>query len=141
MAESSFLFAVLAALSWGIAPLFEKWGVLHTSPYFTLLVQSLVVSVALLAVGLESGQFQQVFSLNKQSWLFLAIAGLLSGLLAQMFYFKALQHGEISRLIPLISSLQVVIATVSASFVWGETMNGMKVLGTLLIILGIYFIR
>ncbi|WP_018132305.1 hypothetical protein [Effusibacillus pohliae] len=26
MTDTSFWFAVLAALSWGIAPLFEKWG-------------------------------------------------------------------------------------------------------------------
>ena len=141
MTETSYWFPLLAALSWGIAPLFEKWGVTHTSPYFTLLVQSFVVSFTLLTVGVGSGQLQGVFSLTRQSWLYLGIAGLLSGLLAQIFYFKALQQGEISRLIPLISSLQIVIATVSASFVWNETINGMKILGTLLIIIGIFLIR
>lgn len=70
----------------------------------------------------------------------MGIAGLLSGLLAQLFYYKALQGGEIGRIIPLNSSLQIVIASIDAAFVWGETINGMKVMGTILIIIGIYFI-
>ncbi|MFC4768096.1 EamA family transporter [Effusibacillus consociatus] len=141
MTETSYWFALLAALSWGIAPLFEKWGVLHTSPYFLLLVQSLVVSFALLVLGIESGELQEVMQLNKKSWIYLGIAGLLSGFLAQMFYFKALQGGEISRIIPLISSLQIVIASISACYVWGEAIGSMKVIGTVLIIIGIFLIR
>ncbi|BCJ86592.1 EamA family transporter [Effusibacillus dendaii] len=141
MTETSYLFAVLAALSWGIAPLFEKWGVLHTSPYFTLLIQSFVVSFILLSLGIQTGEIQQIAAMSQKSWFLLGIAGLLSGLLAQFFYYKALQTGEISRIIPLISSLQIVIATVSASFVWGETINGMKVVGTVFIVLGIFLLR
>jgi transporter family protein len=71
----------------------------------------------------------------------LGIAGLLSGLLAQIFYYKALQIGEISRIIPFISSLQIVIASISASFVWGEAMSALKIIGTVLIVIGIFLIR
>lgn len=140
MTDTSFWFALLAALSWGIAPIFEKWGVVHTSPYFTLMVQSFVVSFSLLAIGVNTGQLQGMTELNKQAWLYLGIAGVLSGLLAQIFYYKALQGGEIGRIIPLISSLQIIIASVGASLAWGETITGMKVLGTILIITGIYFL-
>jgi transporter family protein len=141
MTDTSFWFALLAAVSWGIAPIFEKWGVVHTSPYLTLMVQSFVVSFSLLAIGVNTGQLQYMAELNKQAWLYLGIAGLLSGLLAQNFYYKALQGGEIGRIIPLISSLQIVIASIGASYAWGETITGMKVLGTILIITGIYILR
>jgi transporter family protein len=136
----SIIFALLAALTWGVAPMFEKWSVLRTSPFMALFVQGIVVIGVLLVFGTWRGEFRKVPPISKESWVVLIIAGLLSGLIAQFFYYLSLRTGNVTQVIPLITSLQLVISSVLAVLFLHEPLSVAKAAGIFMIIAGIYLV-
>lgn len=68
------------------------------------------------------------------SWLFLVLSGVATGL-SWLFYFKALQEGDVSRVAP-IDKLSVVITICLSFLLLKEPVNARVVIGALLITCG-----
>jgi bacterial/archaeal transporter family protein len=134
------LFAILAAVTWGISPIFEKIGVVRTSPFLALFIQGLLVLFTMAMAGFQNGEYRGLERITFSTWVILAVAGLLSGLVAQFFYYKALQTGYVSQIIPLIGSLQLVISTFMSNLFLNEPIGYLKIIGIGFIIIGIYLV-
>ena len=72
--------------------------------------------------------------ISKRSWLFLILSGLATGA-SWLCYYKALQIGEASKVVP-IDKLSVVITLVLAAVVLGEQFTVKSILGCALIAAG-----
>ena len=75
-----------------------------------------------------------IMDISKKSWIFLILSGLATGA-SWLCYYKALQIGEASRVVP-IDKLSVVITLILAVIFLHENMNAKSILGSLLITAG-----
>ena len=72
--------------------------------------------------------------ISGRSWLFLVLSGLATGA-SWLCYYKALQIGEASKVVP-IDKLSVVITMILAAVVLGEQFTAKSILGCVLIAAG-----
>ena len=72
--------------------------------------------------------------IDKKSWLFLILSGFTTGF-SWLFYYKALQDGEASIVVP-IDKLSIVITIFFSYFVLKEKLNKKSLLGLICIVIG-----
>ena len=75
-----------------------------------------------------------VADISRRSWLFLILSGLATGA-SWLCYYKALQIGEASKVVP-IDKLSVVITMVLAAFILHEQFTAKAIFGCVLIAAG-----
>ena len=75
-----------------------------------------------------------IMEISKRSWLFLILSGLATGA-SWLCYYKALQMGEASKVVP-IDKLSVVITMVLAAVILHEQFTVKAMIGCALIALG-----
>jgi transporter family protein len=80
------------------------------------------------------GRQSEVIGIGQKSWLFLLLSGCATGL-SWLFYYKALQIGEASKVVP-VDKFSVVISMALAFAVLGERVTAKSVTGGLLITVG-----
>lgn len=83
---------------------------------------------------LVTGTQDGITAISKKSWLFIILSGLATGA-SWLFYYRALQLGEASRVAP-IDKLSVVLTMVLAFVFLGEAPTLKTVVGGLLIAAG-----
>lgn len=130
------LYALLAALSFGIAPVFEKLGLARTDPTLALFVRASVTTMLVMSFLVASGKSHLFRSTDAQSLVFVVLGGVFGVLFAQFFYFKALQFGEIGRVMPIVGSFPV-IAYFFSVLVFGESVTFIKLMGIVLVVAGV----
>ena len=135
-----FWLAMLAALLWGLAPVFDKIGLGRATPLAALSVRTIVVVVGLLTFLTATGGWREIGGLDSRSVLYLCLGGLAAGLLGQLVYYYALKSGEATRVVPLAATYPLVAALVS-TLCLKEPVTPGKVIGAILIVLGVVAIR
>ncbi len=129
-------FALLAALLWGITPIFEKLGLQKVNPLVATTVRTLGIATILLLIMLFSGRLKQLAAVDMASVVYLVIGGVLAGLLGVLAYFMALKHSPSTQVVPIAASYPLVAMVTSIIFL-GEELTLSKGVGTLLVVLGI----
>lgn len=76
----------------------------------------------------------EIKNIDKRSWKFLLLSGLTTGL-SWLCYYKALQEGEASIVVP-IDKLSIVITIVFSYFILKEKLSKKSMLGLIGIIVG-----
>ena len=139
---SPYSWAMLAALCWGFAPLFEKAGLKGTSdPSVGVLVRTLGVVAGALCYGPFCSRLtSRLAALPLRQWLFLGIGGLLASIVGQLCFYRALKFGEISRVVPL-GAAYPLIACVMGLLFWDEALTASKTLGILFVMAGVYLLK
>ncbi len=84
--------------------------------------------------GLYNRHQNGITEISKKSWIFLIISGLSTGV-SWLCYYKALQTGEASKVVP-IDKMSVVITLILAVLFLGEKLTVKSVLGAVLITAG-----
>lgn len=139
------LFAVLAGVCWGVGELFSK-SVLHTGKIGPITVAAVRAAVALPALWIAYYWAVHIAKLEPSDWhkagtgtmLKLILGtGLIAGSLALIFFYAALNFGEISVVKPIAFALAPALAFVLAVPIFGEALTAKKVLGLVLIVVGV----
>lgn len=128
-----YFFALLAVVSWGIAPVFGKLGLTKTDPLIGLSIRTLVTMFFLLITLSLRSDFGQFLTLNKNTITMLALEGLFASALGHLFYFYALKYGEASRVTFLMAAYPL-ITFIIAIIVLKESLTLTKIGGAVLII-------
>ena len=81
-----------------------------------------------------SGHLSEVRSVTRHTWLFLLLSGISTGL-SWLFYFKAIQLGDVSRVAP-IDKLSVVLTIILAFILLKEPASPKVIAGGMLICAG-----
>jgi transporter family protein len=81
MLKHGFIFAILGAICYGMAPLFAKAGLGKTEALLGLSIRSFVIVITLLIILTASGSINKLQQLDLKTILLLAGEGLLAGLL------------------------------------------------------------
>ena len=87
-------------------------------------------------VVFATGTAEGVWSIGRRSWLFLVLSGLATGA-SWLFYFKALQIGEASKVIP-VDKFSVVLGILMAFIFLHEAVTAKTLIGGALIAIGTF---
>lgn len=139
MIKYGFLFAVLAALVWGLAPLFAKVGLVKTAPLTGVAIRSVAVTIMVLLTVAFSGQWKTLSGLEGRTVLMLAAEGLLGGLIGQYFYFKAIKSLEASTVAPVVGAYPL-FTFIFAILILGEKFTLTKSVGVACVISGVFLL-
>lgn len=133
-------FALLAALFWGVTPVFEKTGLQKVDPLLGTTVRSISITTVLLFIMIFAGKAKQIITIDKGSLLYLAIGGIMAGLLGVWAYFNALKCCPSTLIVPIAATYPLIAMAMSILFL-GESFTLSKGIGTLLVVLGIAFLQ
>ena len=129
-----FVFALLSAVFAALTSILAKVGIEGVnSNLATALRTSVVLAMAWGMVFLTNAQ-GGISAISKKSWLFLVLSGLATGA-SWLCYYKALQMGEASKVVP-IDKLSVVITLILAFVFLHESFTSKSVIGAVLITAG-----
>lgn len=132
--------ALITAVFWGIAPLFEKTGLQRVEPAVVVIIRcTLLFFVLALFLG-WNGRLSSIWQVDSHSFIYILLGGIFSAVLGQVTYFYALKHGDASQVIPMVCVYPLITLFLSLIFL-GEKMTWDKFLGTCLVIWGIFYLR
>ncbi|MDR0568693.1 MAG: EamA family transporter [Spirochaetaceae bacterium] len=129
-------FAVLSAFFAAGASVLAKIGVENVNSNLATALRTIVVLIMAWTVVFITGKHSSIASLDSKSILFLILSGIATGL-SWLCYYRALQIGEASKVIP-IDKFSLVIGIVLAFAVLKETVTLKTVLGGALITVGTF---
>lgn len=127
-------YALLSAFFAALTAILAKVGVKGISGNVATAVRTGIVLMLAWGIVLFSGQMKEVKDLSRSNLIFLVLSGLATGL-SWIFYFKALETGDVSKVAP-IDKLSVVFVMILSFVFLHETMDLKTVMGGLLIVAG-----
>jgi transporter family protein len=132
------LYALLSALFAALTGILAKVGVKGISGNVATAVRTFVVLFVAWGIVLFGGQLKEVKELSKTNLIFLVLSGLATGF-SWIFYFKALETGDVSKVAP-IDKLSIVFVMILAFAFLGEPMTFKTIVGGGLILGGVLFL-
>ena len=136
----AFFLALLPAFIWGFVPFLEKIGLSSVEPTAAYLVRCSGVFLGVVILVAFTPQFPSFGKMGIKAIVFLVLAGILAGVVAQLVFYKALKMGEISRIIPVTCCYPLFSFLLGWIFL-GEEITLSKVAGMLLILGGILLLK
>ncbi len=137
----TFIFAILTALIWGMAPAFEKVGLSgRIDPYVGVVVRTVPIIVFGLIGLVLFGKLDFLSQLDTRTVVYLSIGGLIAGFFGQLSLYTALKSGEASVVIPISATYPLVTLLIAVLFL-GESLTLSKFMGILLVVIGIILLR
>ncbi|MBU4140362.1 MAG: EamA family transporter [Candidatus Omnitrophica bacterium] len=131
---------ILTAILWGSSPILEKTGLRNTSPLIALTIRSVGVAVILLIMLSCMGKLKELFSVEGKTVILFTISGIMAGLLGMWTYFGALKAGATSKIVPIAASYPLITVLLSI-LILKEGVTLVRLIGTLLIIAGIWLVK
>ena len=128
------VYAVLSALFAALTAIFAKVGVKDVNSDLATAIRTSVILVLTWGIVLFGQHVSEIREVSKNTWLFLILSGVATGL-SWLFYFKAIQLGDVARVAP-IDKLSVVITILLAFIFLHEQVSLRVVIGALLITAG-----
>lgn len=108
-------YALLSAFFAALTAIFAKIGVKNINSDLATAIRTSIILLITWGIVFSERQATNVKEVDAHTWLFLILSGAATGL-SWLFYFKALQAGDVSRVAP-IDKLSVVI-TICLSFLF-----------------------
>ena len=128
------LFAVLSAVFAALTSILAKIGIENVDSSLATAVRTVVVvAMSWLMVFVTNAQ-SGLTNISKKSWIFLILSGLATGA-SWLCYYKAIQMGEVSKVVP-IDKMSVVITLILAVVFLHEDFNAKSIIGAVLITIG-----
>jgi len=127
-------YAVLSALFAGATAILAKVGIKGIDSNLATAIRTVVILGITWGIVIFSGSLSNIKSLSRSNWLFLILSGIATGL-SWLFYFKALQSGDASKVAP-IDKLSVAFAIIFGILLLHEPADPKVIAGGVLIILG-----
>lgn len=127
-------YALLSAFFAALTAIFAKVGVKGINSDLATAIRTLVILLITWGIVLVSGRASEIKGIGGHTWLFLILSGAATGL-SWLFYFKALQTGDVSRVAPIDKLSVVMIICLSFLFL-REPVSLRVIIGALLITCG-----
>lgn len=129
-----FVFALLSAAFAALTSILAKVGINGVNSNLATAIRTMVVVVmAWLMVFITNAQ-SGITQIGKKSWIFLILSGLATGA-SWLCYYKALQVGQASKVVP-VDKLSVVITLILAFVFLHEEFTVKSIIGCVLIAAG-----
>lgn len=129
-----FILALLSAVFAALTSILAKVGIEGVQSHLATAIRTVVVVVMAWGMVFLTHAQGGIADISKRSWLFLILSGLATGA-SWLCYYKALQLGEASKVVP-IDKLSVVITLVLAFVFLHEPFTAKSLIGCVLIGIG-----
>ena len=131
-----FVFAILSAIFAALTSILAKIGIEGVNSNLATAVRTIVVVLMAWFMVFITGNQNGIVDISKKRWIFLILSGLATGA-SWLCYYKALQLGEASKVVP-IDKLSIVITIVLAFIFLGEQITLKTLIGCCLIVTGTF---
>lgn len=131
------IYALLSAFFAALTAIFAKVGVKDINSDLATAIRTTIILMLTWGIVIFGSHINEMKDVSRSTWFFLIISGLSTGL-SWLFYFKAIQLGNVSRVAP-IDKLSVVITMLLAFLFLHEQPSFKVILGALLIAAGSIF--
>lgn len=128
------IFAFGSAIFASLTSILGKVGIDGVESNLGTAIRTIVVLIMAWVVVFATKKQNEIKDIDKRSWKFLLLSGLTTGL-SWLCYYKALQDGEASIVVP-IDKLSIVITIAFSYFILKEKLNKKSLLGLVLIVVG-----
>lgn len=128
------LYAVGSAFFAGITSILAKCGIRKTDSTVATAIRTIIVLLFSWLMVFIVGSQEQIRSIDGKSLCFLILSGLATGA-SWLCYFRALQLGDVNKVVPIDKSSTVLTILLAAIFL-GEGINASKATGIVLIAVG-----
>lgn len=129
-----FIFAILSAVFASLTSILAKVGIDGVNSNLATAVRTIVVVLMAWVMVFITNAQSGLFEISKKSWIFLILSGLATGA-SWLCYYKALQIGEASKVVP-VDKLSVVITLILAFVFLHESFTFKSLIGCVLITAG-----
>lgn len=129
-----FVFALLSAVFAALTSILAKVGIEGVNSNLATAIRTAVVLAMAWGMVFLTNAQSGIASIDKKSWLFLILSGLATGA-SWLCYYRALQVGEVSKVIP-VDKMSVVITLVLAFIFLHESFTTKSLIGAALITAG-----
>lgn len=128
------VYALLSALFAALTAIFAKIGIKNVDSNLATAIRTSIILLLTWGIVAVSGNLSEVKTVPKYTWIFLILSGLSTGM-SWLFYFKALQLGDVSRVAP-VDKLSVIFTIILAFLLLKEPATPRVLAGGLLITAG-----
>lgn len=132
-----FILALLSAIFAALTSILAKIGIEGVSSNLATAIRTTVVLVMAWGMVFLTNAQNGLFEIGKKSWIFLVLSGLATGA-SWLCYYKALQIGDASKVVP-IDKLSVVITLALAFLFLHEKFTPKSLIGCILLTAGTLF--
>jgi drug/metabolite transporter (DMT)-like permease len=132
------VFAITAGACWGIAATFVRLGLqgIRSTTAALISMLSSILLICSLALILD---YDAVLSLTPKTVLWFGLVGVVTYVLGRQFNYSAIRRIGVGKATPIFASaplFAIIIAIISI----GESINLSIIIGTLFIVVGLYFV-
>lgn len=128
------IFAILSSVFAALTSVLAKVGIEDVDSNLATAIRTVVVVVMAWAMVFITNAHTGISNIDKKSWIFIILSGIATGA-SWLFYYKALQMGDVSKVVP-IDKLSVVITMVLAFVFLHEKFTPKSIIGAVLITAG-----
>ena len=129
-----FLFAILSAVFAALTSILAKIGIDGVNSNLATAIRTVVVVIMAWGMVFLTNTQNEIVEISKRSWIFLILSGLATGA-SWLFYYKALQMGEASKVVS-IDKLSVIFTLILAFVFLQEQITVKSFIGCILIAVG-----
>lgn len=128
------LFALLSSVFAALTSILAKAGIEGVNSNLATAIRTVVVLIMAWGMVFLTNAQTGLVRIGRKSWLFLILSGLATGA-SWLCYYKALQEGDVSRVVP-IDKLSVVLTLILAFIFLHESFTAKSLTGCVLIGIG-----
>ncbi len=128
------LYAVLSAVFASLTAILVKIGLKGVDSNLATAIRTIVVVIMAWIVVFITGAGKTIANIDKKNLLFLVLSGLATGF-SWLFYFAAIQRGDVSKVTP-IDKFSIVLTVILAFVILGEPVTPKVITALLLITAG-----
>ena len=132
------IYALLSAFFAALTAIFAKVGLENVNSNLATAIRTIVVVVLIWLIVFFRNEYKGIGELSQRNWIFLGISGLATAL-SWIFYFKALQKGEVTK-VAGVDKLSLALTIILAILFLDETLTWKTAVGAVLIIAGTLFL-
>lgn len=126
-----FVFALLSAIFAALTSILAKVGIDGVNSNLATAIRTVVVVIMAWGMVFLTNVQSGILQISRKSWIFLILSGLATGA-SWLCYYKALQMGDASKVVP-VDKLSVVLTLILAFVFLHEDFTAKSILGCILI--------
>lgn len=126
--------AILSSVFAALTSILAKVGINGVNSNLATALRTVVVLIMAWGMVFLTNAQSGIGAIDKKSWIFLILSGLATGA-SWLFYYKALQLGEVSRVAP-IDKMSIVLTLIMAFLFLHEKFTVKSAIGSILIAAG-----
>jgi len=134
------LLLIVTALLWGTTPIIEKIGLAKVDPLIGVTVRSAIVTAGLFILTFVLGKGKSLMEVDGKGFLIFGASGVMAGLLGMWTYYTVLKAEPTSKIVPIAACYPLVTVLLSA-LILKEGVTISRLIGTVLIVSGIWLVK